>query len=149
MHGSIAEAIFRRSGISTLFVPRDVRGFINKMTGDFRLRRVLVPLDHTPLPYRAIEAARSLPLFLTSADISMHLLHVGGRAPALLDAATPIAVRRGNVVDTIVDEAVKRDVDFICMATSGHHGVLDAIRGSTTERVIRHAPCPVLAIPAV
>jgi nucleotide-binding universal stress UspA family protein len=33
------------------------------------------------------------------------------------------------------------------MPTAGHHGVLDALRGSTTERVIRHAPCPVLALP--
>jgi nucleotide-binding universal stress UspA family protein len=32
------------------------------------------------------------------------------------------------------------------MPTAGHHGVLDALRGSTTERVIRHAPCPVLAL---
>jgi hypothetical protein len=27
------------------------------------------------------------------------------------------------------------------MPTAGHRGVLDALRGSTTERVIRHAPC--------
>jgi hypothetical protein len=34
------------------------------------------------------------------------------------------------------------------MATLGHHGFLDALRGSTTERIVRNSTCPVLAIPA-
>jgi nucleotide-binding universal stress UspA family protein len=52
------------------------------------------------------------------------------------------------VVQSIVDAAIEFDADVIAMPTAGHHGVLDALRGSTTERVIRHAPCPVLALPA-
>jgi nucleotide-binding universal stress UspA family protein len=51
-------------------------------------------------------------------------------------------------VKSIVDAAIEFDVDFIGMPTAGHHGVLDALRGSTTERVIRHAPCPVFALSA-
>jgi nucleotide-binding universal stress UspA family protein len=51
-------------------------------------------------------------------------------------------------VEAIVDAAIELDVDLIAMPTAGHHGVLDALRGSTTERVIRHAPCPVLALAA-
>jgi nucleotide-binding universal stress UspA family protein len=35
------------------------------------------------------------------------------------------------------------------MPTAGRQGVVDALRGSTTERVIRQAPCPVLAVPAL
>jgi hypothetical protein len=34
------------------------------------------------------------------------------------------------------------------MPTAGHQGFLDVLRGSTSERVLRHAPCPVLSIPA-
>jgi nucleotide-binding universal stress UspA family protein len=47
-----------------------------------------------------------------------------------------------------VDAAIEFDVDAIAMPTAGHHGILDALRGSTTERVIRHAPCPVFALSA-
>jgi len=36
--------------------------------------------------------------------------------------------------------------DLIVMSTTGHDGFLDALRGSTTERVVRGANCPVLAI---
>ena len=34
------------------------------------------------------------------------------------------------------------------MATEGEQGIIDAMRGSVTERVVRDAPCPVLAVPA-
>jgi nucleotide-binding universal stress UspA family protein len=36
--------------------------------------------------------------------------------------------------------------DLVVMATEGHHGFMDALRGSTTERVLRAAPCPLLAV---
>jgi len=57
-------------------------------------------------------------------------------------------VRTGNVVNTIIDVAIESEVDFIGMPTAGHRNILDVFHGSTTERVIRHAPCPVIAIPA-
>jgi nucleotide-binding universal stress UspA family protein len=140
--------VFKRSAVPTLFVPRDARGFVDPVKGSFALRRALVPVDHAPAPYRAIEAARAFPHLLTGHAIDTLLLHVGSSTPRLHDAKTPITLRYGNVVQTILDSAVEYDVDFICMPTAGHHGVLDAMRGSTTERVLRHAPCPLLAIPA-
>src|SRR2546426_494733 len=63
-------------------------------------------------------------------------------------ALLPVILRSGNVVESIVDAAIEFDVDAIAMPTAGHHGILDALRGSTTERVIRHAPCPVFALSA-
>jgi nucleotide-binding universal stress UspA family protein len=38
-------------------------------------------------------------------------------------------------------------VDVIVMGTQGRDSFGDALCGSTTERVIRHAKCPVLAVP--
>jgi nucleotide-binding universal stress UspA family protein len=35
------------------------------------------------------------------------------------------------------------------MPTAGRHGLVDALRGSVTERVLHEAPCPVLAIPVM
>jgi nucleotide-binding universal stress UspA family protein len=58
-----------------------------------------------------------------------------------------LIIRHGNIVKTIIDAALEYDVDLIVMPTAGHHGILDALRGSTTERVLRHAPCPVYAVP--
>jgi nucleotide-binding universal stress UspA family protein len=63
--------------------------------------------------------------------------------------AAPITLRYGNTVQTILAAAIEYDADLICMPTAGRQGVVDALRGSTTERVIRQAPCPVLAVPAL
>jgi nucleotide-binding universal stress UspA family protein len=40
------------------------------------------------------------------------------------------------------------DADLIVMTTEGHNSLFDLLRGSTTERVVRGARCPLLAIPA-
>ena len=39
--------------------------------------------------------------------------------------------------------------DLLVLTTHGKHGFLDALRGSTTEHVIRRARCPVLAVPTL
>jgi nucleotide-binding universal stress UspA family protein len=54
--------------------------------------------------------------------------------------------REGDVVAVILDAAA--EADLIVMATEGEQGIIDALRGSVTERVVRDAPCPVLAVPA-
>ena len=56
--------------------------------------------------------------------------------------------RPGDPVDEIVAAASEWAADLIVMTTQAHTGVLDALRGSTTERILRRASCPVLAVPA-
>ena len=152
LQGSVAEGVFRRSAIPTLFIAPGARGFVDQVSGDVQLKRVLIPVDFSPPPYRAIEAIQRFGRLLTGANIAVDLLHVGEAAPPLRAASSsalpPVILRSGNVVTSIVDAAIEFDVDFIGMPTAGHHGVLDALRGSTTERVIRHAPCPVFALSA-
>jgi nucleotide-binding universal stress UspA family protein len=46
----------------------------------------------------------------------------------------------------IVSLAEERGVDLIVMAPHGRGFVSHLILGSTTERVLRHAPCPVLVV---
>jgi nucleotide-binding universal stress UspA family protein len=152
LKGSVAETVFRRAAIPTLFIAPGTRGFVSQVSGDISLRRVLVPVDHSPAPERAVEAARSLAQCLTGNEVTMLLLHVGKTAPVLRSGSSddagglPVLLRSGNIVKSIIDAAVEFEIDMIGMPTAGRHGVLDALRGSTTERVLRHAPCPLLAI---
>ena len=53
----------------------------------------------------------------------------------------------GNVVDKILDTARDCSADLIIMTTEGRDGFLDALRGSTTERVLFETSCPLLAVP--
>ena len=50
----------------------------------------------------------------------------------------------GPVWERVVHAAIVEEVDLIVMATRGHDSFSDRVLGSNTERVVRHAPCPVL-----
>lgn len=52
----------------------------------------------------------------------------------------------GDIAGCIVDAATKKAVDLIAMTTHGYSGVTRWMLGSVTERVLRSAPCPVLAV---
>src|SRR5262245_5546625 len=154
LKGSVSETVSRQSVIPTLFVGPGSRGFVSQVNGDLRLRRALVPVDFSPAPGRAIAAVQRIGSLLAGADIDVDLIHVGRSAPPVhveppkSPTLPEVILRHGNVVQSIVDAAIEFEADLIGMPTAGHQGILDALRGSTTERVIRHAPCPVLAIPA-
>jgi universal stress protein A len=53
----------------------------------------------------------------------------------------------GTPYKAIVDAAVAEGVDLIVMSTHGRTGLAHMLIGSVTERVVRRAPCPVLAVP--
>lgn len=46
----------------------------------------------------------------------------------------------------VVRFAEEQRADLVVMATHGRGFIAHALMGSTTERVIRHAPCPVMAV---
>src|SRR5438094_499118 len=139
LEGSVAEAVFRRSGIPTLFIAPGARGFVDQVSGDVKLRRALVPVDFSPPAGRTVETIQRFGRLLTGASLAVDLLHVGDAAPpvgANAPGLLPVIVRSGHVAQSIVDAAIEFDADLIAMPTAGHHGVLDALRGSTTARVI-------------
>jgi nucleotide-binding universal stress UspA family protein len=55
-------------------------------------------------------------------------------------------IREGIPYDSIVAAARRLKSDLIIISTHGRTGLMRALMGSTAERVVRHAPCPVLTI---
>jgi nucleotide-binding universal stress UspA family protein len=55
--------------------------------------------------------------------------------------------KAGEPADTILQTARELPADLIVMTTAGPDGFLDALRGTTSERVLRKAPCPVANLP--
>ena len=53
-------------------------------------------------------------------------------------------VKEGISYQEIVDTAKALKMDLIIIATHGRTGLAHVLLGSTTEKVVRHAPCPVL-----
>jgi nucleotide-binding universal stress UspA family protein len=154
-HRATAEPLARGTGAMTLFIPARSEGFVASASGQLTLDRILVPVDHTPKPEAATDAVEALVTGLGATGACGRILHVGeaGAMPALrfpVPAACQweIVARPGNPVDEIVAAAAAWAADLIVMTTAGHAGVLDALRGSTTERVLRLTRCPVLAVPS-
>jgi nucleotide-binding universal stress UspA family protein len=55
-------------------------------------------------------------------------------------------VRQGRSFHEITEAARTLNMDLIIMSTHGYTGLKHALLGSTTERVVRHASCPVLVL---
>jgi nucleotide-binding universal stress UspA family protein len=155
LHPSFSEALVRRTLVATLFVPEGARGFVAHADGALTLRRVLVPIDRKPHPGVGIDVAGGLLRSLDVPSPTIETLHVGEAAdsppvdpPEGLACRFEQVTRSGKPIDEILKRASELEADLIVMVTEGRHGFLDALRGSTTEQVLRRAPCPVLSVPA-
>ncbi len=58
----------------------------------------------------------------------------------------PVFIRDGVPYDQIVSAAREMGADLIILSTHGRTGLSHALMGSTAERVVRHATCPVLTL---
>jgi len=139
----------------TLFVPAHGKGLIAPANGAVTLRRILIPVDHRPDAQAAVEESYFLAARLGCLDVEVKLLHVGTEhgMPTLYLPHHPgwkwhHRLVPGDAMERILKEDMDWSPDLIVMATQGHRDFLDALRGSTTERVLRGAHCPVLAVPA-
>jgi nucleotide-binding universal stress UspA family protein len=152
LYGSKAEEIFQRTQVlPAIFIGPEARGFVDKSNGQIRLERILIPVAHSPSPISSLGTLTNLlaPLGISSA--AFQFMHVGDSEPQIMGLSgqplRAIQVVQGPVEETILRIAQEGHADMIAMPTAGRDGFLDALRGSTTEQVLRRAPCPVLAIP--
>jgi nucleotide-binding universal stress UspA family protein len=152
----VGEPIAREAGEMTLFVPHGVRGFVSGEGDSLTLRKILVPIARKPRGEPAIEAAALMVRSLELPSGTFHILHVGPSADAPRmpweSPAPGWGVERltidGEPSEVILEQAAELGADLIVMTTEGPHGFLDALRGSTSERVLRKTPCPVMSLPA-
>ena len=145
----------RAAGEMTLFVPHDVPGFVDHESGGLSLRNILVPMATRPRGEPALEAAALMVQSLGLTEGTFHVLHVG--KPSQLTRISFEApsgwkieriVHEGDAGEVILETADSIRADLIAMITEGPNGFLDALRGSTSERVLRGARCPLVNLPA-
>ena len=142
----------------------------------FRIKSILVPLDFSQPSMKALDHAVSLarqfkakltllhvvepvatPDFAASFPLAMEDDELMASAKKELEGSIKTAriprgmvekvlVRFGRSFHEIAGAARSRKVDLIIISTHGYTGLKHALLGSTTERVVRHAPCPVLVV---
>ena len=67
-----------------------------------------------------------------------------------LDAGSGVktqhVVRLGRAWQEVIEIAREQKADLIILATHGYTGLKHALLGSVAEKIMRHAPCPVLSV---
>jgi nucleotide-binding universal stress UspA family protein len=173
--GSTAERIVRHAPCSVLTVSAraPIRGAKRK---SFRIGKILVPLDFsdrsiTALPWAAFLAesfgaeillfnvTEIFPIdYIVGRQMMNHaitpLMHdaraalerISDDLSAVTDAKISASVIQGVPHKEICHAARKKRADLIVITTRGHTGLKHLWLGSTAERVVRHARCPVLVV---
>lgn len=154
MADRVGEPIARIAGQVTLFIPHGVEGFVSREDGSVSLANILIPIAAKPRAQPAVDAAARLIGNLKLGSGTVTLLHAGRAADAPA-VKTPDdtgwkwerMAHEGDPDEVILDVAGSLGADLIVMATDGPDGFLDGLRGTTSERVLRKAQCPVANLP--
>ncbi|HJX91288.1 MAG TPA: universal stress protein [Pyrinomonadaceae bacterium] len=151
---SVAEPVARKAWEMSLFIPGDSDGFVDARDGSVHLSKILIPVARSPRPQPAVEAAARLVEKFKCTAGTFVLMHVGDsrtmptfRRPEVAGWEWKQELRTGEVIQSIVDAAKDLEADLIVMSTDGRNGFLDSLRGSHSERVLRHGAAPLLTIP--
>lgn len=137
------------------------------------LERILVPIDFSETSLKALQYAIA---FARQFDANIILLNVVQPTVPLPDVVLPDTLeqdalkvskeelsalasrvvpasvnwrafaREGLPFDSIVELARETKADMIILSTHGRTGLKHVLLGSTAEKVVRHAPCPVLVV---
>ena len=155
MQRSKAEAIAHATSALTLFVPNQGKSFVRANDGYLSLKRILIPVDTQPSPTAAIVfATRAAQILGVDDPVEIVLLHIGND-PSVLEISLPEdptikfrkEIQTGDPIEEILSTATTHSVDAVFMTTAGKEGILDVMRGTTTDQIVRKLHCPLLAIP--
>ena len=141
----------------------------------FRLRHILVPFDFSDCAKLALGQAIGYARCLGARLTLLHVVHLplrgvgfgpgvypgmegrlcadmGKHLSALAEEITRQGVPAAALTQIghpgleVVEIARQQSSDLIIMGTHGRTGLKHVLLGSTAERVLRHAPCPVLVV---
>ena len=140
-----------------------------------QIKRILVPVDFSPRSREALGFALPFARQFGASVIVLHVIlpyaPVDPNGLSLPDPFVPdleqnakrqleelvretvpaeipsqVLVRRGRPANEIIQASGELRADLIIIPTHGQTGLKQVVFGSTAERVIRHANCPVLVV---
>lgn len=165
--GSVTSEVVRLAPCPLLVVRESDEGAAPR-----EVDHVIVPVDFSSATDRALEVATEL---AATFEASIELLHAVEPVPyAEMSYPLPVEtdefrshaqerleslaerlpaereVRMTTVIglaeEAVADAAGKTEASLVVISSHGHSGFARALLGSTTERLLRRAPCPVLVV---
>lgn len=142
---------------------------------ELKLKRILLPVDFSECSRKATTYAASLARQFNAEVLLLHVIEIAPHPPEMLilesetlnaklrtetnrllsewrqeipeRISTRVLLRNGTApYREIVQAAHENNADLIVLGTHGRTGLAHLLIGSTAERVVRHAPCPVLVV---
>ncbi len=138
----------------------------------FPFKRLLAPIDFDSSSIKALELAAKLAKQNDGTVFILHIVPVDMDVSGMpqyvdlikrqesldRDKLTAIAKQQlaevkweildemGSPADVISEVATRMAADLIVMVTHGRRGLARLVEGSIAEKVLRNAPCPILAV---
>ena len=174
--GSTAERVVRHAPCSVLTVSTRTQPKRTGKTPAFKLKKILVPIDFSNPSKDALPRATLLAAHFGAELVLLHIAekfpidYLLGRElmnetimPLIKQAEADLeqmaenvsqstglnvsaVVSDGKPFEGICQTAKTLGADLIVLTTHGYTGLKHVWLGSTAERVVRHAPCPVLVV---
>lgn len=149
--GSVTEKVLHRASVPVLTTRGELEGFHGE------IRKILCPISPAPVSRRSLEWA----VFLTQcfgSNLTVLYVRESEHDPEPEKACewVPAAVkqrcqfqvvhRNGLAAQEILNYAVTQSIDLIVIGAQHRRFFDTTVLGTTTLRVVRHAPCPVLSV---
>jgi len=155
--GSVAESVARGAEVPVL----TIRDKSWALVTESKLERILVPVNYTQPSVEALEAAACLAQDVGANLLVTHIVESENfdeqAAKEQLCRWVPAqtqekcrydaVVRQGNAAEQIIKLAADEHADMVVIAAVHKPFLESTIIGTTSERVMRHASCPVLTVP--
>ena len=93
---------------------------------------------------RIVVAYEPIPTYLGEPNLSQAIAHRTMEAQEILKKAQEVI--EGSIAEAIIDVARVRKSDLIVMGSRGLGRLVGAVLGSNSQKVVSHAPCPVLIV---
>lgn len=153
--GSVTETVLRQINIPILTLGPQLKPF----PAGSRVHRILCPVDYSHLARVAFEHAVILSQTLGAELIVVHVLDAGHAVDqakqSLCDwvpegvrqqCSIKEVVRHGKPAEQVLQEVKESGADLLVIGAAPRNVLGAMLFGSTTERLIRSAPCPVLSV---
>ncbi len=160
MLGSVAEKVLHLSDVPVFIVRQKINDFIDAGNPGARpdIRHILCPCNMTPPAAKALQTAASLarrmnagltvlytPATANTSDKDQLQAWIKKTLPG--HSVIEVEIRQGDPAHQTIAAAEERGSDLIVIGICHHPFGAGTVVGRTSERVARHAPVPVLAVP--
>lgn len=171
--GSTCEKVVRSSGIPVLTIKHPEHDFVTDKGDTVELARVMCPVDFSNLSLSVLPRCEQICRDFNATLVLTHVVdprwefpevnaqavfnntdhlmkksteYLNDLADKIEGVNVEVCIKEGSPAKVLAHLSDEENIDLVVMPTHGRGGIKHMLLGSTAERVVRLAHCPVLTI---